>query len=213
MNSILGNTSSMSNVIAVGEVHCLVLAHDTFEKFLREDEGFSRAMSALVEDRKKRINARASIQKQHTNIVSDLRPPSVKETRKLSFLSSKKGEKHVNNYIMMKDLGNGSFGKVKLVRDIESMKEYAMKIIDTAMLLKRGKLQNNGIAMADILNEIEIMKKLNHPNIVTLCEIINDQQSNLLCLVQVSILLSCIYLLFMQAYVHVGICSQRPCDE
>ena len=60
----------------------------------------------------------------------------------------------------MKDIGKGSFGKVKLVLNSEeNNKAYAMKVLSKRRL---GKVfvGRNRTAMEDVMQEIAIMKKL-----------------------------------------------------
>lgn len=69
---------------------------------------------------------------------------------------------HVTNkYEPGRVLGDGNFAIVKSCKQKNSPHEYAMKIVDKAKL--KGKEQM-------IENEIDIMKKCNHPNIVKLFE-------------------------------------------
>jgi serine/threonine protein kinase len=71
------------------------------------------------------------------------------------------------NYEIIKSIGKGAFGEVVLARNSTrlSMSEstdvlYAVKIISKSHVKKKPFLQKY------IDQEIEIMKKLNHPNIV-----------------------------------------------
>ena len=61
-------------------------------------------------------------------------------------------------YIKKKELGSGAFGEVWLVRHKDLDRDFAMKII------KKRKNKSND--ERDILNEIEILKKLDHPKIL-----------------------------------------------
>ena len=90
------------------------------------------------------------------------------------------GKKLINGYLIKEILGRGSFSNVKLVE--KDGKEYAMKKINKILLTKRkrgfsrganGKPQVNSL-LENALSEIEILKQLNHVNIIKLHEIIND---------------------------------------
>lgn len=60
----------------------------------------------------------------------------------------------------MKDIGKGSFGKVKLVLNSnENNKPYAMKVLSKRKLNKIF-VGKNRTAMHDVMQEIAIMKKL-----------------------------------------------------
>ena len=65
-----------------------------------------------------------------------------------------------NIYDRVKKLGEGSFGEVWLIRHKLTGKEYAMKIIE------KGPYSNT----EQIKNEIEILKTLDHPNILKILE-------------------------------------------
>jgi serine/threonine protein kinase len=71
------------------------------------------------------------------------------------------GKKKINQYIVMRLIGKGNFGKVKLVYDTEQNNQpYAMKIIPKRKKIKGligGKLTSE---LDDIMNEIAVMKKL-----------------------------------------------------
>lgn len=74
----------------------------------------------------------------------------------------------------MKTIGKGSFGKVKLVLNTdENNKAYAMKVLNKRKLKKIfvGKTRT---AMQDVMQEIAIMKKLDHENVVRLFEVLDD---------------------------------------
>ncbi|KIW20088.1 hypothetical protein PV08_00663 [Exophiala spinifera] len=112
-------------------------------------------------------------------------------------------EHRINQYIIKQEIGRGSFGAVHLAVD-QYGTEYAVKEFSKARLRKRaqshilrkplsqrrrgalqgfnsplhrdlgddGKHQTNAIEL--IKEEIAIMKKLNHPNLVSLIEVLDD---------------------------------------
>ena len=91
--------------------------------------------------------------------------------------------KFINQYELIKLLGQGSFGKVKLcVRKLLDREDkFAVKIFKKHILKRKkevyrdeaGKLCfRNGIE--DVLREIAVMKKLDHQNVIRLHEVIND---------------------------------------
>ena len=66
---------------------------------------------------------------------------------------------------MMRDLGEGTFGKVKLGIHVRTKKKVAIKILETrkiAMMSDRGRVKR----------EIKILKEVKHENIIQLFEII-----------------------------------------
>eukprot|EP00958_Prasinococcus_capsulatus_P002180 scaffold201_cov405-Prasinococcus_capsulatus_cf.AAC.4 len=78
----------------------------------------------------------------------------------------KNGLKHLNQYIIVKALGTGSTAVVKLCLNTRDNHLYAMKVIDK-LYRKRTKA---------MLQEIAVMKKLKHENLVKLLEVIDDPQ-------------------------------------
>ncbi len=94
------------------------------------------------------------------------------------------GYNMINNYKLLKDLGHGSFGKVKLCVEMDSGKQFAIKIIDKTILRRREGVGVKNNFLGDVLKEIAIMKKLRHPNIVELREVINDPHHDKIYIVQ-----------------------------
>ena len=76
----------------------------------------------------------------------------------------------IGNYRIEKTIGEGTFGKVKLGIHIPTEEQVAIKI------LEKDRIQDKE-DLARISREINILKKLNHPNIikiydVSLCDLI-----------------------------------------
>lgn len=64
-------------------------------------------------------------------------------------------------------LGKGSFGEVVLCRDKVTGQECAVKVISKASIKK-------GSSTSSLLREIELLKELDHPNIMKLYEFFED---------------------------------------
>lgn len=104
-----------------------------------------------------------------------------KETFKLVKKKTEDGKSLINQYKVLDRLGQGPFSVIKLVEDQETKKLYAAKTYNKNILQKNrelvrgkdGKVQYKD-QLQDILNEIKIMKKLDHPNVIKLWEVIND---------------------------------------
>ena len=80
---------------------------------------------------------------------------------KENFITIKK-EPLVKYYSVIGDLGSGSYGTVKKVRNIKLKEIRAMKIVS-----KKSESSHN---------EIEILRKISHPNIVNIYEIFEDSK-------------------------------------
>lgn len=87
----------------------------------------------------------------------------------------------INNYIILESLGAGSYAEVKLCKEKISGKLFAMKFISRD-IMKKDKLGKQS-KLDDIKREIAIMKKLNHPNVLRLYEVMDDPNMNKLFLV------------------------------
>lgn len=79
--------------------------------------------------------------------------------------------KHVNEYIMLGEIGRGSFGKVKLALSTHDKRFYAVKVIANS---------NKTSASASMHNPEEqaVLRKLDHPNIVKHRDILFDDKGN-----------------------------------
>ncbi|KAK4764845.1 hypothetical protein SAY86_025935 [Trapa natans] len=106
----------------------------------------------------------------------------VKETRKLIRSEDENGNKTINEYVKVCKIGSGSYGKVVLYRSCVDDKHYAIKAFHKSYLLKTH-VAPSETAMTDVLREVLIMKMLNHPNIVSLIEVIDDPDTDYLYMV------------------------------
>ena len=79
------------------------------------------------------------------------------------------------DYEVLETIGRGSFSKVYKAKNKENGKLYAIKAIDKKKLLK------NNMHLMNIINEIEVLRNLNHPNIVKLYEVY--ESNHYICLV------------------------------
>ncbi|CAD8057289.1 unnamed protein product [Paramecium sonneborni] len=107
----------------------------------------------------------------------------IKETVNLRKSHTIEGEKKLNDYILKQVLGQGTFGKVRLAE--KNLQNYAIKILNKSRLKKQREYytDSNGVvkiknAFQNVAKEIAIMKKLRHPNIIRLYEIIDSPNSN-----------------------------------
>ena len=109
----------------------------------------------------------------------------VKETNKISLEYDPVLKKTVlNHYEIIKELGHGQHGKVKLAKDYYTSKLVAIKILDRVEPMRnKFKLSNKNAAANGLIEnisvkrEINIMKKLHHEHIVKLIEVLDDIES------------------------------------
>ncbi|KAI9398712.1 hypothetical protein POPTR_003G215201v4 [Populus trichocarpa] len=92
------------------------------------------------------------------------------------------GRKMINEYVKERRINQGSYGKVVLYRNSNSGTPYAIKVICKSRL-RKFRITGSETAMADVLREVSILKTLEHPNIINLVEVIDDQKSDYLYMV------------------------------
>ncbi|KAJ2959266.1 hypothetical protein NQZ79_g5205 [Umbelopsis isabellina] len=99
------------------------------------------------------------------------------------------GKKMINEYLIVRELGRGVHGKVKLAEDMERGCLVAIKVVDKESRRRqlgvslRGSLDDEDRPMGHnpaeqkIQKEIAILKKCVHPHVVRLQEVIDDPAS------------------------------------
>ena len=98
------------------------------------------------------------------------------------------GHKIVNEFLFQETLGRGAYSKVKKCINTKTNQEFAVKIINNYLLRKKKKAFDKTISgsllihykIEDALNEIKTYKALpcEHPNILSLYQIINDKEKD-----------------------------------
>ncbi|KAL5625316.1 hypothetical protein BROUX41_005376 [Berkeleyomyces rouxiae] len=87
------------------------------------------------------------------------------------------GRKVINNYLVIKELGRGVHGKVKRALNLETQEEVAIKIIPRFSKKRRlGKITAHPEKDRKTMREIAILKKIQHPHVVSLLEVIDDPE-------------------------------------
>ncbi|KAJ1948819.1 hypothetical protein FBU59_001421 [Linderina macrospora] len=199
-----------------------------------EGTSVSGAFGPLQEESEEELSAMAS--KRQSRLHSDSAPPehttsariagepqaeeskddgggAVHETHRMAVdYDPHTGRKMINQYMIIRELGRGTHGKVKLAFDTMSGEYYAIKIIDKESRDKRlrpntvrthqqrpapysadarhrrnrsshGYLRIDIDKMEKVKREIAILKKCNHPNVVRLREVIDDAHARRIYLV------------------------------
>uniref|UniRef100_A0A9J2PM35 calcium/calmodulin-dependent protein kinase n=1 Tax=Ascaris lumbricoides TaxID=6252 RepID=A0A9J2PM35_ASCLU len=120
-------------------------------------------------------------------------------TRYVRVVDQQINDKYIqlNQYRLMEEIGQGSYGIVKLAYNEMDKNLYALKVLDKMKLVKnfacfrqppvRRNRKNISAPHRDPLQlvqrEIAILKKLNHPNVVKLVEVLDDPNDNYLYMV------------------------------
>jgi len=100
----------------------------------------------------------------------------VRHTSSATLRSDARGNAYLNQYVVIKDLGRGAFGKVKLCLNTQTNELCALKCINRKLLRRMYAGQGEDKGAQAVRKEIAIMKKLSHENVVRLREVIDDAQ-------------------------------------
>ncbi len=189
-----------ATVKAKGSVSCLILGNSDFRGCL-DKEGFMDVLEGeahtrqVYTERRKRI--REAMESDIGNrcihhsgssylelpIGAAISSPLTHEPITTSCLNRHRrrdGKKIINKYEILGELGRGVYGIVMQARHLVTNKMYAMKILNKGRKHSKIKCQLPKI----LRREVAVMKRLRHPNIVTLWEVIDDPNSHQLYLAQ-----------------------------
>lgn len=200
--SLVNDEPRVASVISVKLTICLTLSKSAFQSALSA-ETFSEVLNTSLNQRKEIRKQRQQDENSNSPVPSNGssgsgRAPSmiqrsisikkrfpaspstnnVKESSTLVIRKLDTGYKLINKYKVVRELGKGSFGEVYLCTDEETGAQYAMK------MLNRPKDQWNDDSSSSIKQEIAIMKRLKHQNIVSLIEVIDDPTQRKIFLIQ-----------------------------
>ncbi|KAL0585339.1 hypothetical protein ABG067_004871 [Albugo candida] len=200
--SLIYQEPRTASVRAIGDVKCLYLnkedfdeclMSDNFQRFVREEymeKARRRAMRIRLKQQQTIVQATAATDELKEALIPCVQsisaslssPLKTTETRKLVTHRLANGQKVVNKYVIKGDLGRGSFGRVKLCQNEQDGQLYAVKIMHKSFTQRMAGKEDS---LQDALRrEIAILKKLNHPNVVKLIEVIDDPSSEKVYLVQ-----------------------------
>lgn len=84
------------------------------------------------------------------------------------------GRKTINDYELFEKLGSGQHGTVKLGRNLTTQQKVAVKIV--RRFSKKLRLGRSGDPSDMIKKEVAILKKARHPHVVSLLEVIDDDE-------------------------------------
>ncbi|KAI7869135.1 kinase-like domain-containing protein [Spinellus fusiger] len=151
-----------------------------------------------------------------------VRPPSVVIESLCATTEETKDGRKINNYLLKKEIGRGAFGTVHLAMAIDTEKVYAVKEFSKSRLrrkersdmLRRGGPRGRGriglgVSRGNerqtpgpldlVRGEIAILKKLHHPHVVKLFEVLDDPNND------------SIYMVFEMA--HKGVLMKVQVDQ
>ncbi|KAI5299335.1 hypothetical protein KEM55_002294 [Ascosphaera atra] len=135
-----------------------------------DSEGFT----GLYVDQPVRLHLIEDDRRPHPSALMDtMRPQEPKETHTAAVeVNEQTGNKLINEYEIIGELGRGEHGKVKLGIHGITGRKVAIKIVRRHSKSRRlGKAANSE---DNVKKEVAILKKARHPNIVSLLEVIDD---------------------------------------
>ncbi|XP_028396696.1 calcium/calmodulin-dependent protein kinase kinase 2-like isoform X2 [Dendronephthya gigantea] len=114
------------------------------------------------------------------------RPPA-KESHHVNVLKTENGLS-LNEYKVFDEIGKGSYGVVRMCYSESDHLNYAMKIMSKKRIMRKAGLmkpadRGKKDALDGLKREIAILKKVDHPNIVRLYEVLDDPSDDNLYLV------------------------------
>lgn len=116
-----------------------------------------------------------------------LKRPPTKESRSVSICETE-NFLQLNQYRLMDEIGKGSYGVVRLCYSDFDQTNYAMKIISKKRVMRKAGLRRpsdkgKNTGLENLQREIAILKKVDHPNVVSLNEVLDDPTEDNLYLV------------------------------
>ena len=101
----------------------------------------------------------------------------VTHTKTANLRADKKGDAFLNQYLLIRTLGRGAFGTVKLCLDTDTHELCALKCIHRRRLRRKYAGQGGDGGKVAVRKEIAILTKTHHANVVRLLEVVDDAQS------------------------------------
>lgn len=153
--------------------------------FLQQDARFEAVIHKLVEETENTRRKRAALLSKGTGKTRQVafvraEKTSTRITSNIDKSKDDEGYTCINQYRILRRLGVGAYGEVSLCQDVNTKEYFAMKVVDKAKLRKK----RVNLSEEQLLQEFEVMRRLRHPNIVTMSEVINDSSGNKLYMVQ-----------------------------
>ncbi|XP_047538401.1 calcium/calmodulin-dependent protein kinase kinase 1 [Vanessa atalanta] len=183
-----GNVDRHSAVDVVGEAK---RGHEGATRWQQSDGDRLSAYPATDRSSLLRSHAAKSAESSGQGSPKARRIP--RESRRVS-LAQASGYVQLNQYRLLEPIGQGSYGIVKLAYSEEDDTHYAMKILSKRKLMRRAGLfgrtppRRPGPGpppdpLQRVYREIAVLKKLDHPNVVKLVEVLDDPAEDQLYLV------------------------------
>ncbi|KAI5297753.1 Nuclear import receptor, partial [Ascosphaera pollenicola] len=135
--------------------------------------GSGRPAPGLFVDQPIRLNIIDHDRRPSSSFAYPSAIPEPKETHTVAVdIDEQTGNKLINEYEIVGELGRGEHGKVKLGVHGKTGRKVAIKVVQRYS--KRRRLGKLGNPEDKVKKEVAILKKARHPNVVSLLEVIDD---------------------------------------
>jgi len=179
-----------ASVRANGRVNCMKLSDTNFKELLGTSAFLELVKSKVQKTQKtrerrawQRANSKGSIRHNVSKRMASTEVKFAGEQKLLVRGVTQTGYKVVNGYVLKKVIGKGTFGLVYLCTHQERGGELAIKVIEKKSKAKNV-LRRHTSNTDDVAIEVAILKKLDHPNVVNLIDVIDDPSAKHMFLVQ-----------------------------
>jgi len=210
--ALMSGAPRLATVRAAEPLICFELKAADFKELIEVNSEFNQLLRTdvtVIKRRRSKRDARRrvdSIAKNSQNSNCKYRRSSAASTKDSSVISSsgdplspgdsfflsehttvvktnEAGVRNINGFVIGKVIGEGTFGKVHLCYDEQTKQEFAIKMIDRSKI--SGGIQSvHAPGIDQMREEVVIMKRLTHPNIVNMVAVIDDPQAQYLYIVQ-----------------------------
>lgn len=155
--ALITNEVRKANVIAKGHVECLVLERSSFQSLLTD------VQDDLVNEMSRRENATTSVDREKEI-------QAAKEAAEQEMLMKLRTTYRFDELRVMRTIGTGTFGRVKVVQHVGSGQVYALKCMNKAEVVASSQ-EKNIMTEKNLLFEcaacpfiLKLMQTFNHPN-------------------------------------------------
>jgi len=189
--SVIKSQPRLAHVIArTPKVTCMYMTKEKFESLTAEDPSVAGVIEKFVQDTEETRRLRQQMQAQGEGSTTAVKFVSsgkrhARETAQMVKYKDGDGNLHLNEYVVQRKLGAGAYGTVFLCQNTAAsegtrFKFVAIKIVNKALLRKR----RLGLTDEALMQEAEVMTKLQHENVVQMFEVINATDEDTLYIVQ-----------------------------